>query len=122
MKHRAHDIRRSTETYVRKNPLPTMAAALLTGFAVGMLFYALELRNERMRLEMEGKPMRRLRNRMNALMSTAGERAASGYETSRDKLMDMAEQMPRKIMKSREVRPVLDFFQRGWDRLTSAMR
>jgi len=120
MKHRAKDIRRSTEIYVRKNPLPTMTAALLTGFAVGMLFYALELRNERVRLEMESKPIRRLRARMNALMETAGERATSGYETSREALKDLAERMPGQMKTGRN--QILDSLRAGWDRMTSAMR
>jgi len=120
MKYRAKDIRRSTETYVRKNPLPTMAAALLTGFAVGMLFYALELRNERARLEMESQPIRRLRSRMNELMQTAGERAASGYEASREALRGMTERMPRQMTTRRS--QLLNSLQAGWDRMISAMR
>jgi ElaB/YqjD/DUF883 family membrane-anchored ribosome-binding protein len=119
MKHRAGDIRRSTEVYVRRNPLPTMAAALFTGFAIGMLFYALELRNERIRVEMEGRPLRRLRSGMNQFLRAAGDRAISGYETSRDAILDLADQIPARRM--RRQNRITSFFRNAMDRISSVM-
>lgn len=49
LKERANEVRLGTEGYVRENPLPSLVGALLTGFSIGMIFYAVELRNERQR-------------------------------------------------------------------------
>jgi uncharacterized protein (TIGR02284 family) len=82
MKSRAEDLRKSSEVYVRRNPLPSLAGALLAGFTIGMIFYALELRNERTRLQIETRPLRRIGTALAGWTGFVLGRARSGYTAS----------------------------------------
>lgn len=89
MKSRAGEFRKSTEGYIRRNPLPSLACAVLAGFSVGMIFYALEVRNERARLEARSRPLRKV----GASVASLLESAKSGYQSSVDKIRDRVEEI-----------------------------
>jgi uncharacterized protein (TIGR02284 family) len=119
MKSKAGDWRESTETYVRRNPLPSLGWALATGFAIGMLFQAAGIRNERARLEAERHPWRRFAAAFAAWLGVIGSRTRSGVrssvETIQEKVEDLASQAPRQIRRGNRMAKPL---RRMWNRMT----
>jgi|GEM_PF-1399305 len=73
-----HRATRRAGRFVRRNPFAILGAALLSGLAVGLVFYALELRTERDRLRVSG--------RFNRWLGRILGRAESGVERVQDRL------------------------------------
>lgn len=77
------------ESFIRRNPLPILALALGTGALIGMIFYALELRNERLRVELDGRPLRRLGRGAQSTIEGLRDRAQSGIGILQDRMQDL---------------------------------
>ena len=90
MKTRSKEVRRTTSGYVRRNPLPFLLGALLTGFSIGLVFYALELRNDQIRLEMRRSPWRKMGNALAGWIGYLVGRTESGYRASAEAVRDIA--------------------------------
>lgn len=101
MKTKAEDAVDLGERYVRRNPFSFLGGALLLGFGIGMLFYTLELRNERIRLEMSGQPLHRVRMALAGWLGFLAGRARSGYRSSVEQVQDVASQAPRMLFRRR---------------------
>ena len=101
MKAKADEARRTSESYVQRNPLAYLGGALLLGFGVGMLFYSLELRNDRLQLEMTRRPMRRIGTALVGWLGFLAGRAKSGYRSSIEQVQDIANQAPTRLFPRR---------------------
>lgn len=93
MKSRADHLRRSSVVYIRRNPLPSLAGALVAGFTIGMIFYALELRNERTRLQIETRPLRKIGTALVGWTGFLLGRAKSRYGASMSRVQDRMEDL-----------------------------
>lgn len=120
VKSTAQDWRQSTEGYVRSNPISTLASALLVGFGVGMIFYALEVLNEHDRIQVERRPLRRVGTALAAWFGFLAGRARTGYRSSVKQVENLTEDLTDKVPErfrgssgNRLVRPL----RRAWRRV-----
>ena len=79
----------ATREYVRRNPVPLLTGGLILGFLIGLFFYALELRNDQIRLEIRRSPWRRMGNRLAGWIGYIAGRAKSTYEDSAEAMRDI---------------------------------
>lgn len=94
MKTKTGELRDSTDRYIRRNPLPSLAWALLAGFSVGMIIYAIELRNERKRLDIMHRPLRTLGLATLGWIGLIRHRAKSRYRAMREQAGELADRFP----------------------------
>lgn len=119
-KSRVGDFRKTTEIYVRRNPFPSLVGALLAGFSIGMIFYALELRSERTRLHPPNRPMRRAGTALAAWAGFLAGRARSGYRASVSRVQGGVEELSELTSRPFRRRPrnrFTGFFQDAWRRV-----
>ncbi len=88
-KSKTREITRSAGGFVRRNPFAILGGALLAGLAVGLVFYAFELRSERTRL--------RTTPRFNRLLGRISGRAQSRIERAQDRLADLTPSSRRSL-------------------------
>ena len=114
-KEKAQELQQKSERYVRQNPLPSVFGAILVGFSIGMLFYAIELRNEQIRLQMQRRPLRRIGTMLAGWLGFVAGRARSGYKSSVEQVQEVASKAPRQIRRqsNRFTRP----FRTAWERV-----
>ncbi|MEI6350511.1 MAG: PA2169 family four-helix-bundle protein [Verrucomicrobiota bacterium] len=78
----------ATREYVRRNPVPILTGGLILGFLIGLFFYAMELRNDQIRLEIRRSPWRRMGNTLAGWIGYITGRAKSQYESSAEAVRD----------------------------------
>ena len=118
MKSRAGETRELGEGYIHRNPLTSLGTALLLGFGIGMAFYAFELRNERIRMEVSRRPLRRIGTALAGWLGFLAGRARSGYRGSVEQVQDIASEAPGRIFprmrRNRFMRPL----RTAWEKMT----
>lgn len=70
-------------------PLPVIALSLGTGVLIGLIFYALEMRNERLRLEVDGRPLKRLGRGARSTLHDLRHQARIGLERVQERVEDL---------------------------------
>ncbi len=70
-------------------PLPILALALGAGVLVGLVYYAFELRNERLRLEVDGRPLKRLGRSAQSTLEELRHRTRMGLERVQDRVEEI---------------------------------
>jgi uncharacterized protein (TIGR02284 family) len=89
-KAKTRELRESAGGFIRRNPFALLGGAVLAGLTIGLIFYALELRSERVRLSTTP--------RFNRLLGRVRERAESGMEKVQHRVSDL---LPRETFMDR---------------------
>ena len=114
----ADKARKDAESYIRKNPFPTLLGALLTGFSIGLIFYAFDLRNERMRIEAKRQrtPLKRFRTGLAGALGYLAGQARSVSSSASDAVREYggrASLVSQRKQGNRFTRPLLS----AWNRI-----
>ena len=115
MKEKTEQARVAGEEAVQRNPLGWLGGALLLGFGLGMAFYLIELRNERIRLEIRHRPLRRMGTALTGWLGYLAGRARSGYESSVDQVQSI--RVPRRWFGFRRGNRLSRPLRSAWERV-----